>query len=56
MEGEGEAERHRMRHRQELDIERAYFPSLPISYRDELGAVGHARFVYSVSGQAESHR
>ena len=42
-----------MRHREELDVERAYFAPFPIRHRDKFGAVGHPRFIDTVPGQAQ---
>ena len=51
-----EAVRHRVRHRDELAVDRADPPALPVFDRDQLGAVEHAGFFDAVAGERERQR
>ena len=56
VEGGGEAVRHRVGHRDELDLARPDAPALAVAHRDQLGAVEQPGLLDAVAGQAERER
>ena len=53
VEGEGEAARHRVRHGDELDVERADLAPLAVAHRHERRLLAEARLVEAVAGEPE---
>ena len=56
VEGEGEAVRHRVRHRDELDVERPDPAPLAVAHRHERGLLAEPCLVQAVAGEPERQR